>query len=56
MFHDEEDHGWQFLDGKPADLANAALVALEDIVEIDRSVLEVADIPPGWQRLAAGAG
>ena len=48
VFHDEEDHGWQFLDGKPAELSNLAFVALEQIVERDRSVLEIADLPPGW--------
>ncbi|HEY3320380.1 MAG TPA: hypothetical protein VGP72_07935 [Planctomycetota bacterium] len=46
--HDIEDDGWQFLDGKPFDMANAALVGLGTIVRHDSSVLELADLPPGW--------
>src|SRR5688572_16898990 len=47
--HDIEDHGWQFLDGRPLDMANAALVGLEEMVRHDPTVLELADMPPGWQ-------
>jgi hypothetical protein len=46
--HDEEDHGWQFLDGRPINMENAALVCLKNIVKLDPSVLLVADMPPGW--------
>lgn len=48
VVHDAEDDGWMFLDGKPFDMANAALVGLGTIVDQDESVLEVADLPPGW--------
>src|SRR4051812_5693659 len=47
--HDEDDHGWQFLDGKTPDMANAAVVSLSNIVKLDPSVLAVADLPPGWR-------
>ncbi len=46
--HDEDDHGWQFLNGQDADVANAAVVLLKEIVALDPTVLEVADLPPGW--------
>jgi hypothetical protein len=46
--HDADDHGWQFLDGNSVEMANAALVSLATIVALDRSVLEVAHMPPGW--------
>ncbi|MEM6551643.1 MAG: hypothetical protein AAF750_05905 [Planctomycetota bacterium] len=46
--HDAEDYGWQFLDGGPADMSRAAVVALQAIVELDPTVLEVSDLPPGW--------
>src|SRR5262245_12378484 len=46
--HDEDDHGWQFLDGGEPDVANAAVVALSEIVDLDPSVLAVADLQPGW--------
>jgi hypothetical protein len=48
VFHDADDHGWQFLGREDADEADAAVVALAEIVERDPSVLDVADLPPGW--------
>lgn len=49
--HDEDDHGWQFLDGGPFDTASAAVVALETIVKLDPTVLNIADLPPGWMAI-----
>jgi hypothetical protein len=46
--HDEDDHGWQFLGAGVADEKDAAVVGLEEIVQSDPSVLEVANMPPGW--------
>jgi hypothetical protein len=46
--HDEDDHGWQFLGREDADPDQASVVTLEEIVQLDPSVLEVADLPPGW--------
>ena len=46
--HDEDDHGWQFLGlGDPCE-DDACVVALQQIVAKDPSVLELADLPPGW--------
>ena len=45
--HDAEDHGWQFLGLDGAAEADATVVALEEIVRLDSSVLEVANLPPG---------
>jgi len=47
--HDGEDGGWQFLTGAPVDLKDALLLALEEIVALDPSVAELADLPSGWQ-------
>ena len=48
--HDEEDGGWQFLEldrsGKSED--DAMIVALNEIIEFDPSIKEVADLPLGW--------
>jgi hypothetical protein len=46
--HDEDDHGWQFLGAGDADPDDAAVVALTEIVSLDPTVLQVADISPGW--------
>lgn len=46
--HDEDDHGWQFLDNETFKPEQAALVCLSHVVELDATVLEVADLEPGW--------
>ena len=57
VFHDQDDHGWQFHWAGEKDMGDAMLVALKEIVARDPSVLEVADIPPGWKawRMKRGA-
>ncbi|HTV41658.1 MAG TPA: hypothetical protein VMF08_13840 [Candidatus Sulfotelmatobacter sp.] len=49
--HDEDDHGWQFIGSSDASTADAMLVALEEIVRRDPTVIEIADLEPGWQAL-----
>ena len=46
--HDLDDHSWQFLGWDTPEMADAAVVGLAEIVELDPSVLELADLPPGW--------
>jgi hypothetical protein len=46
--HDANDHAWQFLNGRDADVTDAAVVGLGEIVKHDPSLLELADMPPGW--------
>ena len=46
--HDEDDSGWQFLDGSDVATEDAALVSLREITRIDPSILELADLPVGW--------
>ncbi len=57
VYHDEEDHGWQFhpAEGIPMDVAMR--VTLESVVKLDPALLHVADLPPGWfaEREHAGA-
>ena len=49
--HDIDDNGWQFLNGKSPTTSDAAIVALGEIVARDPSVIELADMPPGWTAL-----
>jgi hypothetical protein len=44
---DEEDGDWQFHTQGTPDEANARLVALRRIYELDPSIAELADLPPG---------
>ena len=46
--HDSEDHGWQFLGSCDAREEDASVVTLSHIVALDPSVLQLADLPPGW--------
>lgn len=48
-YHDADDHGWQFFGQTGGSVENRALVALEEIVSLDASVLEIADLLPGWR-------
>jgi hypothetical protein len=48
VVHDRDDGGWQFLDGRNVQMSEAMLVGLEEIVNLDPSVLELADLPLGW--------
>jgi hypothetical protein len=46
--HDEDDHGSQFIGPSGASMKEAMLVALSNVVKLDATVLEIADLPPGW--------
>jgi RNAse (barnase) inhibitor barstar len=48
VVHDESDNGWQFLSADGANPEDAMLVCLSEIVAHDNTVVEVADLPPGW--------
>jgi hypothetical protein len=54
--HDADDHGWQFIGNSDVVMADALLVALHSIVTLDPTVLEVADLEPGWQAMRDAAG
>ena len=49
VVHDADDHGWQFLTLDDAREEDASVVRLGQIVQIDPSVFDVADIAPGWR-------
>jgi hypothetical protein len=47
--HDADDHAWQFIGVSDASIADGRIVCLEEIVRLDPTILEVANLPPGWQ-------
>lgn len=53
---DEDDHGWQFIGSSEVKMVDARLVALQQIVRLDPTVLEVADLEPGWQAFREWVG
>lgn len=49
VFHHEEDGAWVFVSNDVCkDDGDYLILALEEIVKHDPSVLEVADLPLGW--------
>lgn len=46
--HDEDDDGWQFLDGEEVSEDEARIIGMQTAVGLDPSITEVADLPPGW--------
>lgn len=54
VHHDADDDGWQFLGAGGGSMEEACLVSLKEIVDLDASVLAVADLPPGSHATRAG--
>jgi len=54
--HDADDHEWQFIGISDASVADGRIVCLEETVHLDPTVLEVADLPPGWQAIRDAVG
>jgi hypothetical protein len=54
--HDADDHGWQFIGTSDASMPDGRLVCLESIVDLDPTVVEVADLPPAWQAVREAVG
>ena len=49
VVHDQEDGGWQFLDGDGVRMDAALIVSLKKMLHHDASIAELADLPLGWQ-------
>jgi hypothetical protein len=45
----EEDGDWEFLCGTTVEPDQIKLVCLKDVAELDPSVNDLADLPPGWR-------
>ena len=46
--HYEDDHSWGFQSGLAMTTEDGQVVAMREILEMDPTVAEVADLPPGW--------
>ena len=47
--HDAEDGAWQFHSGDIARDEDAMIIALSEMVEIDSTITQLADLPIGWE-------
>jgi hypothetical protein len=48
--HDENGE-WQFIGSSDGTVENGRVIALREAVELDPSVLQLADMPVGWHAL-----
>ena len=46
--HYEDDHSWGFQSGKPVAMANAQVVRMDEVIRLDATLFEIADLLPGW--------
>jgi hypothetical protein len=56
VIHYSDDHSWAFMDGVTWETEEGALVAMKEIVRLDPTVVEVADLPPGWRARRTSVG
>jgi hypothetical protein len=49
--HDQDDGAWEFHTRKKSHDSEARIVALDEIVVRDPSILELADLPLGWSAI-----
>jgi hypothetical protein len=46
--HDADDGSWQFHSGAEINIEDAKVISLGEIVNLDKSLLSLADLPLGW--------
>lgn len=46
--HDDDDGMWQFLDGGDVSESDARILGLKEVIDIDPSLVQLADLPIGW--------
>jgi hypothetical protein len=49
VFHDADDGAWQFHSDDITRSEDMMILALSEIVEIDPTIAELADLPFGWK-------
>ena len=48
VVHYSDDHSWAFTCGTTSDPKDALVLSMKSIVELDQTVLSIADLLPGW--------
>ena len=54
--HDEDDGGWQFLDGGNVTAANAMVVSRRRMADHDPTIKQLANLPVGWYAVRRAVG
>jgi hypothetical protein len=56
VFHYADDGMWQLSTAASFEEADAMIVSLREVFDIDPSIGELADLPPGWRASRRAAG
>lgn len=48
VIHYADDHSWAFLCGTTDNPDDGRVIGMGEVVEIDPTLVEIADLPPGW--------
>jgi hypothetical protein len=48
VVHYSDDHSWAFTCGTTNKSEDLMLVGMGEVVDLDTSLYEIADLPPGW--------
>jgi hypothetical protein len=46
--HYSDDHSWAFLCGTTDETEDGRVISMREAVNMDETLLEIADLPPGW--------
>ncbi len=49
VFHHEEDGFWEFIGKQSVNEEDARIISLEEMIELDPTILDIADLPLGWK-------
>ena len=57
VIHSSDDHSWAFLCSTSDEDSDARVIGMSEALELDKTLSEIADLPPGWsaQRTHVGA-
>lgn len=56
VYRDWDDGTWQFLPNRITETKDGRVVALSEMVKLDASLIELADLQPGWMGQRNGPG
>jgi len=54
--HYDDDHSWAFVCGTTDDTDDGRVIRMIEALEIDFTLLSIADLPPGWHAWRAVVG
>ena len=48
VYHMKDDHSWVFIHATSVTTADGKVIGMKTALELDPSLLDIADLPPGW--------